>query len=67
MPQLCDGASAEERARWLIRPAREFAYLNQSTCFDIPGESNAEEYKVRQPGTARCTSVAPQQQQRAHA
>lgn len=45
--QLCDGASAEERARWFLKPAQEFNYLNQSTCFDIPGDSNAEEYQVR--------------------
>lgn len=44
--QLCDGASAEERKRWMLKPAQEFNYLNQSTCFDIPGDSNAEEYKV---------------------
>ncbi|KAF8063028.1 XI-F [Scenedesmus sp. PABB004] len=43
--QLCDGASAEERARWFLKPAPEFAYLNQSTCFEIPGDSNAEEYE----------------------
>jgi hypothetical protein len=44
--QLCDGASPEERARWFLKPAQEFNYLNQSTCFDIPGDSNAEEYQV---------------------
>lgn len=44
--QLCDGASPEERERWFLRPAQEFHYLNQSTCYDIPGDSNAEEYKV---------------------
>jgi hypothetical protein len=44
--QLCDGASPEERQRWFLRPAQEFSYLNQSTCYDIPGDSNAEEYKV---------------------
>lgn len=46
MLQLCDGASPEERQRWFLRPAQEFHYLNQSTCYDIPGDSNAEEYKV---------------------
>lgn len=46
MLQLCDGASVEERARWFLKPAQEFRYLNQSTCFDIPGDSNAEEYQV---------------------
>jgi myosin-5 len=44
--QLCDGASPQERQRWFLRPAQEFNYLNQSTCYDIPGDSNAEEYKV---------------------
>lgn len=44
--QLCDGASAEERARWFLKPAQEFRYLNQSTCFEIPGDSNAEDYQV---------------------
>jgi hypothetical protein len=45
--QICDGASPEERKRWRLRPAQEFHYLNQSTCFEIPGDSNAEEYEVR--------------------
>jgi len=45
-PQLCDGASPEERKRWHLKPASEFHYLNQSTCFEIPGDSNAEEYEV---------------------
>jgi hypothetical protein len=47
IPQLCDGASPEERKRWRLRPAQEFHYLNQSTCYEIPGDSNAEEYEVR--------------------
>jgi hypothetical protein len=50
MLQLCDGASPEERQRWFLRPAQEFHYLNQSTCYDIPGDSNAEEYKVSRAG-----------------
>jgi hypothetical protein len=45
--QLCDGASPEERKRWRLKPAQEYHYLNQSTCFEIPGDSNAEEYEVR--------------------
>jgi hypothetical protein len=44
--QLCDGASPEERARWFLKPAQQFHYLNQSTCYEIPGDSNAEEYQV---------------------
>ena len=49
--QLCDGASPEERERWKLKPAKEFHYLNQSTCYEIPGDSNAEEYKVTQGGS----------------
>jgi myosin V len=43
--QLCDGASDEERAAWRLRPAREFRVLAQSSCFDVPGDSNAAEYR----------------------
>jgi len=43
--QLCDGASADEKARWRLRPAREFRVLAQSTCFEVPGDSNAAEYR----------------------
>lgn len=42
--QLCDGASEEEVAAWRLRPAREFSYLNQSTCFELEGVSDSEEY-----------------------
>jgi len=44
--QICDGATPEERARWRLRPAKEFAYLSQSSCYEIPGTSNAEEYAL---------------------
>lgn len=44
--QLCEGASPEEKAAWFLKPAREFNYLNQSTCFEIPGVNNAEEYQA---------------------
>jgi hypothetical protein len=35
--QLCYGASAEEKKRWRLKPAQEFHYLRQSTCFELPG------------------------------
>ncbi|GJP48412.1 hypothetical protein CLOM_g7701 [Closterium sp. NIES-68] len=44
--QLCAGASDEERERLKLAPAETFHYLNQSSCFEIPGKnSNAEEYQ----------------------
>ena len=45
--QLCEGASVEERTRWQLQAAKEYHYLNQSTCFDLAGVNNADEYKVR--------------------
>jgi myosin-5 len=51
--QICDGASPEDRARWKLRPANEFHYLNQSSCYEIPGDSNAEEFSVSVP-SQRC-------------
>jgi len=44
--QLCDGASDEERKMLHLRPANEFRYLNLSTCYELKGVSNAEEYAV---------------------
>lgn len=43
--QLCDGASDEDKARWRLKPAREFRVLAQSSCFEVPGDSNAAEYR----------------------
>ncbi|KAG1657561.1 hypothetical protein FOA52_006761 [Chlamydomonas sp. UWO 241] len=43
--QLCDGASPEERARWRLRPVREYHYLNRSTCFELPRVDNAAEFR----------------------
>jgi len=43
---LCDGASAAEKERWSLKPPQEFHYLNQSTCYNLPRVSNAEEYRV---------------------
>jgi hypothetical protein len=45
--QLCEGAGPEERAALHLLPAREFHYLNQSSCYDLAGVSNADEYAVR--------------------
>lgn len=49
--QLCDGASAAEKAAWHLKPAQEFHYLNQSSCYNLARVDNAEEYQVR----SRCT------------
>ena len=43
--QLCDGASPAEKTTLRLRPAPEFAYLARSSCFDLPGVSNAAEYR----------------------
>ena len=45
--QICDGCSDEERRLWSLKPAKEFHYLNQSSCYTLPRVDNAEEYKVR--------------------
>lgn len=44
--QLCDGASPEERKAWKLTQASDYYYLNQSTCYELPGVNNTEEYKV---------------------
>lgn len=44
--QLCEGATPEERAKWRLLPPSEFRYLNRSTCYELRGISNAEEYIV---------------------
>ena len=62
--QLCDGATPEERAAWLLKPAAEFWYLNQSRCFDLAGVSNAAEYQA----TRRAMSiVGMSEEEQAHA
>ena len=43
--QLCDGASEGERGAWRLKRAQEFRYLNSSTCYELAGVSNAEEYR----------------------
>jgi len=42
--QLCDGASAEERQRWLLQPPQSYAYLNQSDVYTLAGVDNAQEF-----------------------
>lgn len=44
--QLCDGASSEERQVWRLGQAKEFHYLNQSSCYQLKDVDNAAEYKV---------------------
>lgn len=50
--QICEGATPDERARWKLTKAQDYHYLNQSTCYELPGVNNAEEYKV---GRLRCS------------
>ena len=50
---MCDGASPEERQRWKLLPAKEYHYLNQSTCFELTGVSNTKEFRVRTGSTAQ--------------
>jgi hypothetical protein len=40
--QLCDGATPEERARWLLQPPTHYTYLNQSDVYTLPGVDNAQ-------------------------
>lgn len=47
--QLCDGASSAEKERWHLKPPQEFHYLNQSSCYNLPRVSNADEYRVGTP------------------
>eukprot|EP00983_Pelagomonas_calceolata_P108781 1159492-Pelagomonas_calceolata.AAC.5 len=44
--QLCDGASPEERQRWRLTKASDYHYLSQSSCYELSGVDNAEEYKA---------------------
>jgi len=43
--QLCDGASSSLREELFLKPSREFKYLNQSSCFELPGVDNVKEFK----------------------
>jgi hypothetical protein len=47
--QLCEGADPEERKRWFLKPASEFHYLNQSSCYQLKRVDNAEEFQVQEP------------------
>ena len=42
--QVCDGATPEERKAWSLKESSEYAYLNSSSCYQLNGVSNAEEY-----------------------
>ncbi len=42
--QLCDGATSAEREAWNLKDARDFRYLSTSSCFELEGCSNGEEY-----------------------
>jgi hypothetical protein len=35
--QLCYGATPEQKARFRLKPAQEFHYLRQSSCYELPG------------------------------
>jgi myosin-5 len=58
--QLCDGASDDEKQKWRLKSAREFRVLAQSSCFEVPGDSNAAEYRRTVEAMARVG--IPQQQ-----
>jgi myosin heavy subunit len=42
--QVCAGATPEERVRLHLREPQAYRYLNQSSCYDLPGLDNAKEY-----------------------
>ena len=44
--QLCDGASAEERAELRLKTPRDYRYTNQSSCDSLSGSDNAKEYEA---------------------
>ena len=44
--QLCDGASAEERAELRLKTPRDYHYTNQSSCDSLSGSDNAKEYEA---------------------
>ena len=46
MLQLCDGATTAERQAWQLGKAKEYHYLNQSSCFQLKDVDNGAEYKV---------------------
>jgi myosin V len=42
--QLCAGASNEQRKKWKITNPREFYYLNQSSCLEVDGMNDGNEF-----------------------
>eukprot|EP01102_Stenamoeba_stenopodia_P006996 TRINITY_DN1954_c0_g2_i1.p1 TRINITY_DN1954_c0_g2~~TRINITY_DN1954_c0_g2_i1.p1 ORF type:complete len:1409 (-),score=515.63 TRINITY_DN1954_c0_g2_i1:121-4347(-) len=44
--QLTEGTTAEEKAKWFIKPTLQYRYLNQSNCIAIPGLKEDEEFKA---------------------
>jgi hypothetical protein len=51
--QLCYGATEEQKQRFRLRPAQEFHYLKQSTCYELPGVSGAHGCSLLEHGTLR--------------
>lgn len=43
--QICAGASEEEREKYKILPASEFAYLNKGECLEIDGVDDMKNYE----------------------
>jgi len=43
--QLCAGVDDDERIRLRLKDASHYYYTNQSTCFNLDGVDNADEYK----------------------
>jgi len=48
--QLTEGTSAEEKAKWFIKPTLQYRFLNQSNCIAIPGLKEDEEFKAMKSG-----------------
>lgn len=40
------GASKQERQAWHLGQAQDYAYLRQSTCFQLQGVDDAAEFQV---------------------
>lgn len=43
--QLCAGAEESDREAWRLKDASAYHYTNQSSCFELDGVDNAEEYR----------------------
>lgn len=57
--QLCDGAKDELKTELFLKPAREFKYLNQSTCFELNGVDNAKDFKRTKHAMKVCPANVP--------